>query len=261
MEETKRLFNELYIVPVWRDTNGYGVPTLGPVANYRELGDRLPSALMKNYPGFDCHLLEPCSKHLTPEWKMSSSSIYAASSSRFLEESSHWKIKAYCGPTTKETAEDILNLLLLKDGRVRGDSPNQSLNNSFNTSLSHSLLMGPPGDGGPPATPPRTPRKRLSLSNSVTNSPMLVRNMHTSTPNPSPSKSCVVSPAFLDSNAQRMKDLEKGIERHAMKIAHTYKVQWNEEWRFLNFYGDISSEEGLTRMETQLKIEESSLVC
>lgn len=187
-----------------------------------------------------------------PESKLSHNT-----STRVFEECSQWSIQAYAGPTTKNCADELFSSL--KQGRYgfQYDSPIHSANVSF----SHANIRSPTTAGGsgyfqPSQTPPRTPRKRISIGN--LRSPLFKnhypgQNIHI-TPPSSPCQSFSSPALFDEGNHERLKDVEKGLERFAMRIATTSDVEWQENWEWLNFFGSIFSDEGLTKIEDYLKI-------
>ncbi|ENN71399.1 hypothetical protein YQE_11903, partial [Dendroctonus ponderosae] len=60
-------------------------------------------------------------------------------------------------------------------------------------------------------------------------------------------------------NNLRLKDPQKGLERVGKNLADDFNVSWKEYWGFLDCFVDISSEEGLDRLETYLKSKEQTL--
>ena len=64
----------------------------------------------------------------------------------------------------------------------------------------------------------------------------------------------------MEMSYHRRTDIEKGLERHARQIVTDYNVPWVEYWKFLHFFGDIMSDEGLSNFEQFLKSKESELV-
>nr|CAD7591679.1 unnamed protein product [Timema genevievae] len=56
------------------------------------------------------------------------------------------------------------------------------------------------------------------------------------------------------SSAFRLQDAEKGLERVGRSLAQEFKVQWKEFWPFLNTFVDLSSQDGLQRLEEYLRI-------
>lgn len=78
-------------------------------------------------------------------------------------------------------------------------------------------------------TPPRSlvvnsPSKHVSLSSSMDASPVAVK----------------------------MRDVNKGVERVGRALASKFEVDWKEEWKFLDWFGDLSTDEGLERLEKYL---------
>lgn len=83
-------------------------------------------------------------------------------------------------------------------------------------------------------TPPRirgTPTKKLNIS---------FDNSYT-----------MNSPA--SNTIYRLQDTEKGLERVGRDLAKEFHVDWKECWSFLNAYADLTSEEGLAKLEKFLE--------
>lgn len=47
----------------------------------------------------------------------------------------------------------------------------------------------------------------------------------------------------------RLSDIDKGLERMGRTVAYDLKVPWSEYWRFLDEFCDLSSNEGLNKLE------------
>lgn len=183
-------------------------------------------------------MLGPGHKDQIPEVKISLNS-----SVRLFEESNNWKIEGFAGPTTKEAANDLFTLL--KQGR------NGFLNDSANF-----LTSSPTGNGGggdlTPKTPPRTPRKNLSLGNSHTRSPLLKYYV----PGTPPRSPGISSPSMGEAINRRVKDVEKGLERFAMKLSYACNIEWRENWKCLGFFGDILNDDGLSKFNDLLGLQD-----
>lgn len=178
----------------------------------------------------------------------------------FISQPPVWKIHAFAGPVDEHTAKEFRKMMKRSRHYLGGFT---SPDTSFNTNTTETSPFGigiplnstPPGPGTPKRNSfqytPNTPPSLNQLLLSPIRSPLSIRQFSNSP--------MFTSPVKMDT-AQRVRDVEKGLERNACEHCQRANIPWSEYWKFLGKFCDLSTESGLELLEAHLQSIEADKV-